>query len=248
MKVTNKFSVFSITLVAAGVLAVFPAACKDNNVSVDKIDMTEEVRNVLMENPEIIIDSLNKYREDQERATAQKQTEAISEYLPFFNSGTLPEAGNPEGDVTIVEFYDYNCGYCKKAFPDVAKIIESDENVKVVFAEMPIFGDKSERLSRLALASDMQGKFFEFHAALMNYTGPKNDDAITELAEKVGLDTDKLFIDADSKEVKELLAKSLDIARSMGLTGTPAFVIGNQLFGGYIGFDRMKTAVESARK
>ncbi len=212
-----------------------------------KAEIEVMFKEFLANNPRDILESVDNYRAEQERQQEQSAQENLSEYKDYFAGDNMPIAGNPEGDITIVEFFDYNCGYCKKAFEDVRTILKEDPNVRVVFQEMPILSPSSKKMAEYALAAKMQGKYFEMHTALMDYRGVQNDAAFINLATNLGLDVEKLKTDAASQAVASEIAKSLDAGRALGIRGTPGFVVGNKIFPGYIGTDNLRNAVKDAR-
>ncbi len=215
--------------------------------STQKKEIESIVKQVISDNPELILNSVRKYQEDQERKVAQSAEENLKEYKSFFAKKDLPMVGNPDGDVTIVEFFDFNCGYCKKAFEDIQKIISEDKNIRIVFMDMPILSPTSSKMANIALAANKQGKYFEMHKALMDYRGSQNDEAFFKLAEKTGLDIKKLKEDMKSADIQAFISKSKSIAQSLGIRGTPGFVIGEKVYPGYIGIDAMRKAVKKAR-
>ncbi len=244
----KKMNMFLLTVGVCAV-AVVPSYTAQASEFTDaqKAELEELFKEFLANNPQDILDSVDNYRADQERKTQQSAQEKLTDYQEFFKQSDLPTAGNPDGDVTIVEYFDYNCGYCKKAFEDVQKILDSDKNVRVVFQEMPILSPSSGKMAQYALAAKNQDKYFEMHTALMNHRGPQSDDAFVGLAETLGLDTEQLKQDIDSKGVKDQITKSIQMARELGVRGTPGFIIGDRIYPGYIGLDAMKKAVAEAR-
>lgn len=205
------------------------------------------VREYIIENPEIIAEAMTALRSKQEKAIEDNAKEKIGEYKEYFKSADLPYAGNKDGDIIVVEFFDYNCGYCKKALPDVLSLIEKDKNVKVVFMEMPILGPTSLTAAQWAMAAQKQGKYFEFHQALMEHQGQKNETELTEIASKIGLDVEQMKKDAASTEIQEALAKKSEVSQEIGVRGTPAFVVGDKFIPGYIGEEALLATVKEAR-
>lgn len=238
-------------LLTAGVcfaaLAPFSHAKAEAFTDAQKTELEKLFKEFLADNPQAILDSVDNYRADQERRTQQSAQEKLQDYQDYFQKADLPVAGNPNGDVTVVEYFDYNCGYCKRAFEDIQKIIAADSNVRVVFQEMPILSVSSIKMAKYAMAAHEQGKYFEMHTALMNHRGPQSDEAFIGLASNLGLDTEKLKADAESEAIKSSIDKSIDMARQLGIRGTPGFVIDDKIHAGYIGFDRMKSAINEAR-
>jgi len=207
------------------------------------------IKEYIQNNPEVILDSVEEYGRAQQAVSDIDRQKAVDENIGWvLNNKTLPVAGNPDGDVTVVEFYDYNCGYCKKAVSDVTTLIEEDKNVKVVFVEMPILGRTSELAARWALAAEAQGGFLPYHIALMQNRGPITEDILEKIAKNNGLDVGAMRKYATSDEVSTMIAEKSAKASAMGISGTPAFVIDGQLYGGYIGLDSMKQAVKTARE
>ena len=212
-----------------------------------KKEIEKLFKEYISENPELILQSVRKYQEEQERKMMQSAQENLKEYLEFFTQKDLPMVGNVDGDVTIVEFFDFNCGYCKKAFEDVQKIVAEDSNARVVFMDMPILSPSSAKMSAIAVASHKQGKYFEMHKALMDYRGTQNEKAFLKLAEDLGLDMEKLKADMESPETQAFIDKAKTIAQAIGIRGTPGFIVGERIYPGYIGIAALRDAVKVAR-
>ncbi len=226
--------------------AAFPQFVQAQS-GVNKEEIQAIVKEYLTANPEIVIQAIEAYQTKQQQQEEASQAEALKKNKDAILNMGSPMAGNPNGDVVVVEFFDYNCGYCKKALPDIKKLIDEDKNVKVIFKELPILSDSSEMAARWALAADKQGKYWDYHVALMNFTGPKTKETLTALAKEAGLDAEKLAKDAESKAVREMLEKTSALSRELGIRGTPAFIINDMLAPGYMGYDSMKEAVDAAR-
>lgn len=207
------------------------------------------IEQVISDNPQIILDSVEKFRLAEAEKELQAQGEKVVEFQKSLGTQYAAySAGNPKGDVTVVEFFDYNCGYCKKAFEEVNKLIQEDKNVYVVFFEMPILGDQSTEAAKWSMAAAKQKKYFEFHRALMEFTGPKTDSNLTELATKVGLNVDQAKKDKESPDVMKQIEANIEKARELGFSGTPGFLIGKRPVFGYMELDAMKTAVNTERE
>lgn len=212
-----------------------------------KTEIKGVIKEYLLENPEIIAEAMNALRDKQEREMEEMAKAKLVEYKEFFKSDTLPVAGNKDGDVVLVEFFDYNCGYCKKAWPDVQKVIEQDKNVKVVLIDMPILGPSSLLASQFALAAMKQGKYLEYHQALMEYQGQKDPANLQKIAEKVGIDGAQLAKDAQSQEVKDMIEKNMQVAQDLGIRGTPGFIIGERFIRGYIEAESILATIKAER-
>lgn len=233
-----------LTTILATSLAM-PAIAKDFS----KAEIENIIKEYIQSNPEIILDSVEEYGKGQQQADMQDRQKAVEENIGWLeDNDMLPVAGNPDGDVTVVEFFDYNCGYCKKAMKDVTKLMGEDKNVKFVFVEMPILGRTSELAAKWAMASQNQDAYLEYHIALMENRGPITETALVKIAEKVGLDVEKMKTDAESDEIEKMVNTKISKASKMGISGTPAFIIDGQLYGGYIGLESMKRAIAEARE
>ncbi|MBU6234759.1 MAG: DsbA family protein [Alphaproteobacteria bacterium] len=230
-------------LMLAGLSA--PALAED--FSREQID--QFIHEYLMKNPQVVIDSVNEYGKKQQEAENKKSEDAVKANMNWLVSNTKhAEAGNPKGDVTIVEFFDYNCGYCKQALSDLMSIIDSDKNVRLVFIEIPILGQSSFEAARWALAAKNQKMYLEYHVALMRHRGAFDENILADYAKKVGLDVEKLKKDKSDPIIDAILQENLRMSTDFGISGTPAFVVGTKLIRGYISGDEMRQAVVDARK
>ncbi len=156
---------------------------------------------------------------------ADKTKALVAEHgKEIYRAAGAPVAGNPDGDITVVEFFDYNCGYCKRGFGDIAKLVETDKNVRVVFKEFPILREESEQASKVALAAKNQGKYWEVHRALISTKGLVNEAVALKAAEGLGLDMVKLKADMASPEVKAELDRVKELAKTLQINGTPHFL------------------------
>jgi protein-disulfide isomerase len=214
----------------------------------EKKDIGEVVKQYLLEHPEVIQDALNELKRRQDESEAKAQSLAISENATrIFRSEADLVAGNPAGKVTMVEFFDYNCGYCKRAFPDVIKMIDADKDLRVVMKEFPILGPGSTFAARAALASKKQGKYWEYHSALMAHEGRMDEAAALAVAGQVGLDVGKLKQDMDSPDISAALDANMQLAEALSIQGTPAFIVDKTLIPGAIGFEGLTAAVKDVR-
>ena len=229
-----------------------PATAAATGFSGDQKKAIEQiVRDYLLANPEVLAEAQVQYEQKQEAARAETMKKALSELAPvLFRSPTAPVVGNPKGDVTIVEFFDYNCGYCKRALGDVAKLIDSDKKVKVVFKELPIFGKDSEGAARVAIAARKQNKYWEVHRALLERKGKADEAAGLEIAGAAGLNMDQLRRDMASAETKKEMDDVKRIAEKMGIQGTPHFFVADRVIPGAPDnlFDVMTQHVAEIRK
>jgi protein-disulfide isomerase len=166
----------------------------------------------------------------------------------IYNDPNSPVLGNPQGDVTIVEFFDYRCPYCRSMVDLLFDTLKSDGKVRLVMKELPVLGPESVTAARAAIASRNQNKYEEFHRAMMKLKGPVNEQAVMKTAADVGLNVDKLKKDMEDDSVGAILKSNLDLAHALNVTGTPGFVIGDQLVPGAINQAALKQLIEQARK
>jgi protein-disulfide isomerase len=209
----------------------------------------ELVKEYILANPEIILEAVKNLRQKQEEAQ-KKQAEAAlkGKRDDLQGSKDLPVAGNPNGTVTIVEFFDYRCGYCKGVRPILDSVIHQDGKVRLVFKEFPILGPASRVASMAAIAANKQGKYLAFHNAMMAYPNNLTDDVIFEIARQVGLDIERLKADMKSPEVEQLIDRNHKLAQELGINGTPGFIIGDEIVPGAISADEFKSRLAAARK
>ena len=211
-----------------------PAPATQAGFSTDQKKAIEEiVRNYLVTNPEIFLEAQAALEQKMEKEQAERLKTAIAENAKeIYRDPQGDVAGNPDGDITVVEFFDYNCGYCKRGLGDIVKLIENDPKVRVVFKELPILSKASEEASRVAIASGKQGKYWEMHRAMLETKGVLNETVALNIAGKLGLDMDKLKADMKSPEVEAEIKKSEDLAKKMGVNGTPHFLVGDRAIPG----------------
>lgn len=191
------------------------------------------VRDYLLANPEILLKVQAVLEAKMEKEQAEKTKAALADNAKeIYRDPNAPVAGNKDGDITVTEFFDYNCGFCKRSYPDVVKLIGDDKKLRIVFKEFPILSKGSEEASRVALAARNQGKYWEVHSALLELKGQANEAAALKIAEKAGLDMAKLKADMNAPEIKAELAAVKELATKMGINGTPHFLIGDRSIAG----------------
>lgn len=199
------------------------------------------VRAYILENPEIITEAVEIL---QKRELAKRMDAAGSAITQPFPGAV---GGNPNGTITVVEFTDYNCGFCRSSVADLNRLIGSEKDVKIVYRELPILAASSRDAARWALAAAKQGKHKAFHDAMFA-AGPANEQSITAAARRAGLNMDQAAKDAASPEVKAEIESNLAMMQQIGFNGTPTFIIGDQILEGALGYEALKAAVEKARK
>ncbi len=187
----------------------------------------------LPKNPEILVEMTNELDKRQAAEQEKQQQKAIGDNADMiFRSPVTYVGGNPNGDVSVVEFFDYNCGYCRRALPDVVKLVNSDGKIRLVLKDLPIFGDESEDAAKGALAAMKQNKYFEMHQKLFSEPGKADKEKVLKIAKELNLDVDKLQKDMEDPSVKQALAENKDLAQKLGLQGTPLYLIGDKIVPG----------------
>ncbi len=208
----------------------------------------ELVRDYLIENPDVIVEALQIYEQRQQAAEAERRQAALVAQRGALNEDpSSPVLGNPEGDVTVVEFFDYRCPYCKSIATAMRELVAEDPNVRLVMKEFPILSQESVDAARAALAAERQGLYEEFHFALMERGGSMSEPEVMAVAESVGLDLERLRADMQAPEIEEALRRNYAVGDAVGITGTPAMVIGNTVVPGMVSIDRLRELVAQAR-
>jgi protein-disulfide isomerase len=219
--------------------------------SADSDRIERIIRDYLVKKPEILVEMTNELDKRQAAEESVHQQRAISQNADvIFRSSVTPVAGNPNGDVSVVEFFDYNCPYCRRSLPDVLKLISEDGKVRLVLKELPILSNDSVAATKLALAANKQGKYFEMHQKLFSEPGKADKDKALRIAKELGLDIDQLQKDTQDPGIKKALDQSEDLARKLDLKGTPLFLIGDRVIAGASDnlFDQLKSKVAEVRQ
>ena len=192
------------------------------------------IRDYLLKNPVVIREAMQVLQQREEAEKQALAARALKEHrADLLQDAASPVGGNPKGDITIVEFFDYNCGYCKRVAPTLHATLKSDPNVRVVYKEFAILGPQSVVAARAALAADRQGKYVEFHDALMSVERA-DANTVSALSKALGLDEAKLVKDMQDPAITKMLERNYELANALGINGTPAFVIGDRLVPGAI--------------
>jgi protein-disulfide isomerase len=209
----------------------------------------QTIRDYILANPEVVRDALLELQRRQQEAEQVARQGAIAELHEYI--ATLPAdyvKGDPAAETAVIEFFDYRCPYCKAVTPAIDGVVAEDPGVRVVLIEFPILGEESLFASRAAIASRAQGKYLEFHDAMMTHKGKLDQDTILELADDAGIDVEKLKSDMKGPEIDALIGRHHQLADKLGVTGTPAFIIGQELVPGAIDAETMKAKIKQARQ
>lgn len=245
-----------ITALAAGLIGAiafltagaWAQSAKAPAVATDKAAVEKIVRDYILNNPEIITDAIRILQEKKKLAeTAADRQLLASNRAELVSDPDSPVGGNAKGDVTVVEFFDYRCGVCKRVHPIVDELVKSDPNIRRVYKEWPILGPNSVLAARAAIASRKQGKYLPFHKAMMEANSSFSEGAIIAMAESVGIDAARLRKDMRSPETDAIIRRNYALAEKLKLNGTPSFVIGDTLLRGGRDLESLRALVAEAR-
>lgn len=242
-------------LLAAIVAAATPASAQDKSSAkqmspADKKAIEEVVREFILNNPEVIVEAVHNLQERQKKEShARAQSNLAGKRAELLNDPETPVVGNPNGDVTIVEFFDYRCGYCKRVMPSLQETLKTDKNVRVVLKEFPILGPESVTAAKAALAAwrTDKKKYEALHWALMSTTGGLPESRVLKIAADVGYDAKALKKAMDDPKIEALIHKNYILAEALEINGTPAFVIGNEVVRGATDLASMRQLIAKAR-
>jgi protein-disulfide isomerase len=233
-------------------LAAVPAGAQSFN-DAQRGEIERIVKDYLVAHPEVLQEAMSELEKRQSAAELEKQVAGVKQNKEvLFNSAHQVTLGNPKGDVTMVEFFDYNCGFCKKAMGDMLTLLKTDPNLKVVLKEYPVLGPGSLEAAQVAVAARMQDKtgkkYLDFHQRLLGGHGPADKARALAAAKESGFDMARLEKDMGSDEVRETLKENMKVADAIGLNGTPSYIIGSDVVIGAQGYDVLKEKVDAARK
>jgi protein-disulfide isomerase len=245
----------SVTLALAGGIAAAAAWCGvsamagEASPAPQRAQIEAIIHDYLLQHPDVLIAALRQAEDKLHKDDEAKASQAVSDHRQeLFSEASTPVGGNPRGDETIVEFFDYRCPYCKQVEPSLEAMLKQDPNLRLVYKEFPILGPVSVTAAHAALAAQRQGKYDAFHAAMMEARGNITDDTVYRVAGSVGLDVDKLKRDMGSPEFAQEIKENLKLADALDIRGTPAFVIGDKVVPGAADIDTLKSMVADARK
>jgi len=248
-----------IRLLAPAVMALALLSAPDRSLALDVTQMSDaeraafraEVRAYLMDNPEVILDAVKVLEDRQANAEAQADFALVADNADeLFNDGYSWVGGNPDGDITLVEFLDYRCAYCRRAMPEVEQLLAADGNIRLIVKELPILGDGSVLASRFAVATKTVAgpdAYKQMHDALMAYQGEMTVIALRRMADGLGLDSDAIAAEMDSDATSAEIARTRELAGRLKISGTPTFVLQDELLRGFLPGDQMALIVAEKR-
>ncbi len=241
---------------AALTLALYPggvmrsAAAESDSFSEGQVKSIEKVvKDYLLAHPEVLLEVQEAYEKKVEAKRGEATRTRMPEFYKTMASMKSDLAGFTvgEGDVTLIEFFDYNCGYCRQTLPELMRLIDSDKKLKVQFVEFPILAPGSIEASKVAIAAAKQGKYLEFHRAMFA-AGRASKESALKVAEQIGLNMDQVKADIASPQTEALIAKLSEVAKSIFIDGTPSFIVGDKTNPGAADYDQLKQLVDNARK
>lgn len=244
---------FRLLTVASIALALFGTpmvVSAQSFTDTQRSDIETIIKNYLVSHPEVLEEAMTELSKRQAAAEEQKHEEGIAKNAAaIFNSPRGVTLGNKDGDVTFVEFFDYNCGYCKRAMADMLDLLQHDHKLKVVLKEFPVLSEGSVEAAKVAVAARMQdpSKYLDFHTKLLGGRGPADKARAIAAAKDAGYDTARIEKDMASPEVKATIEENFKLAEDMGMNGTPSYVIGKQVVVGAVGLDGLKEKIGMAR-
>jgi protein-disulfide isomerase len=237
----------ALTAAALALALAAPLAAPAQDL--DERRVKELALEAILENPGIVMEAVELLRrQEAEAARAEAEATVGDVQAALMDAENAPVIGNPEGDVTVVEFFDYNCPYCRRAYGVVKDVIAGDPELRVVMREWPILGDGSVFAARAALAAREQGLYAELHDAMMGAGGRLGEAEVMRLAAEVGLDEGRLRADMDSARIDAHIAQSHALAQAMGFSGTPSFVVGEASAPGMIPAGQLREMIAAARR
>ena len=239
---------FVSCLVGALVLCVsHPAGAADFTPD-QKKEIQAIIQDFLANHPDLLLNAIEQADAKLKNDAKDKAQQALADHhQQVYDDPNSPTAGNPKGDVTLVEFFDYRCPYCKEVEPSLEKLVSDDRQLRIIYKEFPVLGPDSQTAAHVALAARRQGKYDAFHRAMMATTGHIDETVIYQVAANVGLDVDRLRQDAKSPDIDKEIKDNIDLGNVLDIDGTPGFIIGNDITPGAVSLDDLKQMITAAR-
>lgn len=221
---------------------------REASLSLPQDEFDRRVRAYILENPEVLVTAMRRLEARQRAAAASEAESALKARADeVFRDTASPVGGNPDGDITLVEFFDYNCPYCRQVAPVMIEAEAADPQLRIVYKEFPILGPNSLFTARAALAAHRQGRYVAFHKALMRADGNADADTVLAVAAEVGLDVERLKADMEDSAIQDAIDRNLALARALRITGTPGFVVGNRYLRGATDLTTLQALIDQAR-
>lgn len=243
----------TLAVVAATLLPIGAQAFDMNAMTQEERSIfRQEVRAYLLENPQVLVEAMNVLEQQQQIAETRADDLMVQQNVQALHEdGISYVGGNPDGDITMVEFLDYRCGYCRKAHTEVSELLKSDGNIRLIVKEYPILGEDSTISSQVAVATLQTlgpDAYAKMHEELMAYNGPMNEKSVRMLAHRAGVNADSIIARMNGPEVADHIAQMHELGRKMQVSGTPTFVVGDTILRGYLPIASMRQVVAAERE
>ncbi len=226
-----------------------PPASPSSIMPKDRAGLDQAIHDYLMAHPDVVVDALKAAQQQADAQAAEQSRRAIAtKKKELLDSPDDLVQGNPKGDVTLVEFFDYRCPYCKQVEPSLDAMLKEDGKLRIVYKEFPILGEASVYATRVALAAKKQGKYAAFHRAMMATKGDISDETALNVASSLGLDIAKIKTDMNAPEVEKVIDANYALADTLNIQGTPAIIVGDTLIPGAVDLDTLRKDIAAARK
>lgn len=253
--ITRFFRLGALALLIGAVALPSPTIAADSSspapqasMPKDRAGLDQAIHDYLMAHPEVVVDALKAAQQQADAQAAEQSRRVIaSKHKELFDSPGDLVQGNPKGDVTLVEFFDYRCPYCKQVEPSLDALLKEDRKLRIVYKEFPILGEASVYATHVALAAKKQGKYAEFHRAMMATKGDISDETVLNVATSLGLDVGKIKADMSAPDIDKLIDTNYALADALNVQGTPALIIGDTLIPGAIDLDTLRNDIAAAR-
>ena len=220
--------------------------CAISEEKLSKQELDKIMYEYIMENPQVILDSVDKLRKKMKEDSKLDEDYLKENFMQFANNPNIPYMGSDTPKVIIIEFFDYNCSYCKKSLDAVAELLRTEYDLKISFRDYPILSPSSRIAAKAALAAKKQGKYFSFHSALMSMQGNLNEDKIFTIANNLEMDIEKLKIDMQKDEIEEIIEDNESLARKLNIRGTPTFIINGKLYAGALDLKKLRQIINNS--
>ena len=250
MKLFFKHNIFMFLAILVIPIPMATSNASDTFNESQRKEIDKIVQSFIMKNPKVILDAVQQMQMHAKKSKESLVKNSLITYREkLINDPNSPTSGNPKGDVTIVEFFDYRCGYCKRVLPTLLKAVKEDGNIRIIYKDLPILGAESVVASRASLAAWQLApeKYEAFHTALMTNKGSFSELKIRSIAAKLNIDGNALIKSMKSSDIEFNLGENLALAQSLGISGTPAFIVGEELIPGAVDLDTLKNLIKEAR-
>jgi protein-disulfide isomerase len=239
--------ILSVLSLIIAIWAAYQVKKKPQTMTGEDTNAVYMVEEALNQKPELILTALEVYKQRMQLKEDKEMKEQVSKNkADIIDHKGDPVGGNPEGDVTVVNFFDYRCGYCRKAYGILHEAVKNDGKTRIIYKEFPIFGGDMI-MSKAALAAQKQGKYEDMHQAFMTSTGNLTLSEVKEIARQLNLDVEKLASDMKSEDIEKEIKENLDLGQKLKITGTPTFIIGDDVISGLIGIDTFEEKIKKQR-